>query len=65
MENTDTRIIIRCRKCKDFVDVYFEDKKNELKERTCENKRDMMNRHIIPCFGDLKINDITPAQITK
>ena len=50
---------------KDFVDVYFEDKKNELKERTCENKRDMMNRHIIPYFGDLKINDITPAQITK
>lgn len=50
---------------KDFVDVYFEDKKNELKERTRENKRDMMNRHIIPYFGDSKINDITPAQITK
>ncbi len=50
---------------KNFVDVYFEDKKNELKQRTCENKRDMINRHIIPYFGDMKINDITPAQITK
>lgn len=50
---------------KDFVNVYFEDKKNELKQRTRENKRDMINRHIIPYFGDLKINDITPAQIIK
>ena len=32
----------------EFIDVYFEDKKNELKERTIKNKRYMMKQHIIP-----------------
>ncbi len=49
----------------EFVEQYFEDKENELKERTKKNKRYMMEQHIIPYFGKLKMSEITPAQITK
>ncbi len=46
-------------KLSDFVDIYFEDKQNELKQRTIKNKRYMMEQHIIPYFGNQKINEIT------
>ena len=45
-------------KLSDFVDIYFEDKQNELKQRTIKNKRYMMEQHIIPYFGNQKINEI-------
>lgn len=32
---------------KEFVEVYFDDKQNELKERSVKNKRYMMEQHII------------------
>lgn len=32
-------------KLSDFMEVYFEDKQNELKERTMKNKRYMMEQH--------------------
>lgn len=48
-----------------FMDVYFEDKQNELKERTIRNKRYMMEQHIIPYFGNRKMNEITAAQIIQ
>jgi hypothetical protein len=35
-------------KMSEFIEVYFEDKKNELKARTLKNKRYMMEQHIIP-----------------
>ena len=50
---------------RDFVEQYFSDKENELKERTVKNKRYMLEQHIIPFFGKLKMNEITPVQITK
>lgn len=49
----------------EFVEQYFEDKQNELKERTKSTKRHMMNTHIIPFFGHLKMSEITPTQILK
>lgn len=50
-------------KLSDFVDIYFDDKQNELKQRTIKNKRYMMEQHIIPYFGSQKINEITASQI--
>ena len=48
-----------------FMDVYFEDKQNELKERTLRNKRYMMEQHIVPYFGNKKMTEITAAQIIQ
>ena len=52
-------------KLSDFVDIYFDDKQNELKQRTIKNKRYMMEQHIIPYFGNQKINEITASQIIQ
>lgn len=46
-----------------FIEQYFQNKANELKERTIKSKRYMMEQHIIPYFGEMKMTDITPAQI--
>ncbi len=48
-----------------FIQVYFEDKKNELKENSIRNKLHMMNKHIVPYFGTRKMNEITPAEIIQ
>lgn len=50
---------------KDFMEQYFEDKQNELKERSVRSKKQMMERHVIPYFGDMKMCDITAPQIIK
>lgn len=46
-----------------FVDVYFNDKIGELKERSIRNKRYMINVHVLPYFGDMKMNEIRPKDI--
>ena len=46
-------------KLSEFMEVYFEDKQNELKERTMKNKRYMMEQHIIPYFGNQMMSEIT------
>ena len=43
-----------------FIEVYFEDKRKELKENSIRNKQHMMNKHIVPYFGTRKMNEITP-----
>ena len=48
-----------------FIQVYFEDKKNELKENSIRNKQHMMNKHIVWYFGTRKMNEITPAEIIQ
>lgn len=48
-----------------FIQVYFEDKKNELQENSIRNKQHMMNKHIVPYFGTRKMNEITPAEIIQ
>lgn len=50
-------------KLSSFVNVYLEDKKNELKQRTMRNKLYMLNCHILPYFGEKPMNQITPADI--
>lgn len=50
---------------KDFVEVYFRDKDGELKERSKKNKRYMINTHVIPFFGEKRMNEITPADILQ
>ena len=48
-----------------FIDIYFEDKKNDLKENSIRNKRHMINKQIVPYFGSRKMNEITPADIIQ
>lgn len=48
-----------------FVNMYFEDKKGELKERSVRNKKYMIESYIIPYFGTRKMNEIAPADIIK
>lgn len=48
-----------------FVDMYFEDKKSELKERSVRNKKYMIESHIVPYFGERKMNEIIPADIIR
>ena len=52
-------------KLSEFMEVYFEDKQNELKERTMKNKRYMMQQHIIPYFGNQMMSEITAGQIIR
>lgn len=48
-----------------FVDMYFNDKRGELKERSIINKKYMIKSHIIPFFGSKKMNEITPSEIIE
>lgn len=50
---------------KSFVEIYFEDKKNDLKPNSVKNKRRMIRKHIISYFGEKKMNEITPADIIQ
>ena len=48
-------------KLSEFIEVYFEDKQNDLKERTIKNKKYMMEQHIAPYFGDRMMSEITAS----
>jgi integrase len=48
-----------------FVEVYFRDKEGELKERSIENKRYMIEAHVLPYFGDKPMNSITPSDLIQ
>lgn len=48
-----------------FVEIYFRDKKGELKERSAKNKRYMIEAHILPYFKDRPMNSITPSDIIQ
>lgn len=52
-------------KLKDFVKVYFDDKENELKEKSIRNKSRIIDKHIVPIFGECRMNEIMPADIIK
>ena len=49
----------------EFVEIYFRDKKGELKERSVKNKRYMIEAHILPYFKDRPMNSITPSDIIQ
>lgn len=48
-----------------FVEIYFRDKKGELKERSVKNKRYMIEAHILPYFKDRPMDSITPSDIIQ
>lgn len=48
-----------------FVNMYFSDKKGELKDRSIKNKRYMIETHILPYFGTKKMNEIKPPEIIQ
>lgn len=52
-------------KLSEFMEIYFQDKQNELKERTIKNKRYMMEQHIIPYFGNQMMSEIKASQIIQ
>lgn len=52
-------------KLREFIEVYFEDKQNELKDRTIKNKRYMMEQHIILYFGDCMMSEVTAHHIIQ
>ena len=52
-------------KLDEFIEVYFEDKQNELKERTIKNKKYMLKQHISPYFGNCMISEITASHIIQ
>ena len=49
----------------EFVPIYFEDKKNEIAQTSTYNKKDMINCHVIPYFGNKRMNDITASDLIK
>ena len=49
----------------EFVEVYFRDKSQSLKDRSIKNKRDTMNAQLLPYFKDRPMNSITPAEIIQ
>lgn len=50
---------------KNFVDVYFRDKGGELKERSVKNKRYMIDKHVLPVFGEIPMNKISASDIIQ
>lgn len=48
-----------------FVEIYFKDKKDRLKERSIISKRQMIEQKILPYFGRKRMDEITPAEILK
>lgn len=49
----------------ELIDVYFQDKQNELKERSIKNKRYMIESHLLPYFKDKPMDEVVPADIIK
>ena len=49
----------------EFVEVYFRDKSQSLKDRSIKNKRDTMNGQLLPYFKDRPMNSITPEEIIQ
>ena len=52
-------------KLSDFIEIYFSEKQNDLKDRTIKNKRYMMQQHIVPYFGNQMMSEIKASQIIQ
>ena len=48
-----------------FVEIYFRDKKNELKPNSIKNKQHMIETHVLPYFSSKKMNEIMPADLIQ
>lgn len=49
----------------DFIDVYYQDMSNRLREHTMQTKRYIIDIKILPYFAQKKINEITPVDVRK
>ncbi len=49
----------------EFVELYKEDKKHELKERTMMMKDDVTKKHILPFFRNMRMDEITSQDVMK
>lgn len=48
-----------------LVDLYLDDMKNRLRESTLETKENIISTKIMPCFGNMQIDKITPTNIRQ
>lgn len=49
----------------DFIDIYYQDMSNRLREHTMQTKRYIIDIKILPYFASKKINEITPVDVRK
>ena len=52
-------------KFSEFVEIYMEDASHRLKLNTMKTKKITINKKLLPYFGNMKMNEITPATIRK
>lgn len=50
---------------RNFVEIYNEDMRHRLREHTFIQKQYVINKKLLPFFGDLPVSQITPASIRK
>ena len=63
-ESKITSKVPKCHmKLSEFYEIYLSDKKNELKYRTILTKRQMIETHILPYFGEMLLDEITAEDI--
>ena len=59
----------RARSCdmtfRSFAEIYLGDMEPRLKRTTMQNKRYLIEHRVLPFFGDLPLNEITPAHVRK
>ena len=59
----------RARSCdmtfRSFAEIYLGDMEPRLKRTTMQNKRYLLEHRVLPFFGDLPLNEITPAHVRK
>lgn len=48
-----------------FVDLYMDDMGKHLKPYTMKTKHRQIYGRIVPCFGKMKLNEITPVHVRK
>ncbi len=48
-----------------LYDLYAEDLKTHAKETTCRSQLCMIRKHLLPFWGNRKINEITPADVRR
>lgn len=48
-----------------MADIYLADMENRLRENTMETKRSIIANKIIPFFGSMKLNEITPSMVRQ
>ncbi|HEM3633804.1 TPA: site-specific integrase [Streptococcus suis] len=50
---------------KELADLWLESYKLTVKPQTFQSTRSLLNSHILPVFGDMKLDKITPSHIQK